>query len=81
MVCPTCLLPFALQPEAPQSCSPVVVRKAVAAASSKSLSKLAKWQQFVPLLAYCLSDINIGAGTAYKSLKLNVALSLVLGLN
>jgi hypothetical protein len=51
----------ALQPELPQQCSPSAARRAVKAHPDR-IPQLSRQQQLVPLLAYCLRDLDLSTG-------------------
>lgn len=56
-----CVFVRVLQPEAPQQCTPSAARRAVKA-HPDLIPALNRQQQLVPLLAYCLRDVDLSTG-------------------
>lgn len=52
-----------MQPDSPARCTPRAVRQA-ARSKPATMASLDRMQQLVPLLSYCLSDLDLAAGPA-----------------
>lgn len=61
--CCHCLCHLLLQPELPQTCSPAAARRAVKSHADR-IPQLDRQQQLVPLLGYCLRDLDLSSGPA-----------------
>lgn len=69
-VCPV------LQPEQPQQCSPAAARNAVRQHADRTV-QLDRQQQLVPLLAYCLRDLDLSSGPTGSWLQQLLGLRLL----
>lgn len=79
--CPACAVPhvsfsLSLQPELPQQCSPSAARCAAKAHPDRIL-QLSRQQQLVPLLSYCLQDLDLSTGPNGAWLQQVVGLRLL----
>jgi hypothetical protein len=64
------------QPELPIQCTPAAARKTVKASATR-IPQLERQQHLVPLLAYCLSDLDLSAGPTGSWLQQLVGLRLL----
>lgn len=71
-----CCFALYLQPELPQQCTPSAARRAVKANAGR-VAQLDRQQQLVPLLAYCLRDLELSSGPTGSWLQQLLGLKLL----
>jgi hypothetical protein len=71
-----CAVILSLQPELPQQCSPSAARQAVKTHPDR-IPQLSRQQQLVPLLAYCMQDLDLSSGPSGVWLQQLVGLRLL----